>query len=105
MLSKIESVEELGLLLREADPLYLFKHSTRCPVSAHAFGEFQSFVEAHKVKAVVVDVLNQRDISQAVAAQTGVEHQSPQAMRIEQGEVRWSASHRAITREALEQSL
>ena len=59
----------------------LFKHSTRCPVSSAAWREVLAFRKAHPDAAVfVVHVVEQRELSNAIAARTGVRHESPQAI-------------------------
>lgn len=84
----------------------LFKHSTRCPISARAFTEYRSFVEQNpEVATGWIDVIQDRDLSQEVARRTGVGHESPQAFVLEAGEAAWTASHSAITHRALEASV
>lgn len=94
---QIEDREELAAALRDALFL-LFKHSPVCPVSARAMKEYLQFVEEHgDVPTGWIDVIDQRDWSQWVAAETGVVHQSPQALLVRDGTVVWSASHFDIT--------
>jgi bacillithiol system protein YtxJ len=84
----------------------VFKHSTRCPVSSMAWREVASFRKEHPEAAVyVVHVVEQRALSNAVAKRTGVRHESPQAILLENGNVRWSASHEGVTADALEDLL
>lgn len=87
-----------------AAPLFLvFKHSTRCGVSADAMAEFEAFAAARPdVPSAWIDVIVERPWSQRVAQVTGVEHASPQALLVRDGRVAWHASHGAITRRALE---
>lgn len=85
-----------------APRMLLFKHSTRCPVSAAAFEELQAFAASRPdVPSAYVDVIDERALSQALAAATGVRHESPQALWMVGGTVRWHASHGSITRAAL----
>ena len=82
--------------------LLLFKHSPTCPVSAQAFYEYRAFHEEHPdVPTLWLDVGEERPVSQAIAESTGVTHESPQALWIEDGAVTWHASHGAITRASL----
>ncbi len=48
-----------------------------------------------------IDVIGQRPLARAIAERTNVRHESPQALLLEGGEVRWHASHGAITQESL----
>jgi bacillithiol system protein YtxJ len=80
----------------------IFKHSSRCPVSSDAYDEVAAFEEAHPdVPVYVVDVIASRPVSQHLARVTGVLHQSPQALVVEDGTVRWHGSHYAINALAL----
>ncbi|MEX1026248.1 MAG: bacillithiol system redox-active protein YtxJ [Planctomycetota bacterium] len=86
-----------------AAPRYLiFKHSPICPVSTRAQREYHAFLEAHtNVPSTWIDVIGSRALSRAVAEETGVRHESPQALLVEAGRVVWHASHGAITRASL----
>ena len=81
----------------------VFKHSTRCPVSSRAWQEVAAFRKEHPEAVVyVVHVVEQRALSNAIASRTGVRHESPQAILLEEGRVTWHASHEGVDVEALE---
>lgn len=90
-----------------ASPLFLlFKHSSRCGVSATAFAEYEAFAAARPdVPTAWIDVIAERPWSLRVAAVTGVEHESPQAILVRDGRAAWHASHGGVTRRALEASV
>ena len=101
----MEPVKDAGELERAfGEPWALvFKHSTRCPVSSMAWREVAAFRKAHPGAVVyVVHVVEQRALSNALAARTGLRHESPQAILLEGGRVAWSASHEGVNVEALE---
>lgn len=82
----------------------LYKHSTRCPVSAYAFQEVLSFAESNPSwKVFLLKVIEQRALSDVVAAQLAVPHQSPQVFIIKDGHCVWDASHSDINEQALVQ--
>ena len=84
----------------------VFKHSTRCHVSSEAWRQVAAFRSAHPEAIVhVVHVVEQRELSNAFAARTGVKHASPQAVLLEDGRVTWHDSHEGVTVEALERRL
>lgn len=85
----------------------ILKHSTRCPVSAAAKREFETFAaNYHDMDGLyIVDVIQQRHISQAIAEQTGIRHESPQLLIVRSGTVVWNASHWSITKEAIQKEL
>jgi len=98
---QIEDQDELERLFA-APRILFFKHSLICPVSARAFGEYRRFLEPRTSQETVwIDVIGQRPLSQLLAERARVEHESPQAILLEAGEVRWHASHGAITQAAL----
>jgi bacillithiol system protein YtxJ len=90
------------LLSRSHDaPVVLFKHSTTCPISAAAYKQM-SKVE-NEVSLVVVQ--RARDVSSEIASRTGIQHESPQAIVLRNGEAVWAASHFDITAGAVEQAV
>ncbi len=98
----VRDAEELERAFVEPWAL-VFKHSTRCPVSSAAWREVAAFRKAHPEAVVyVVHVPEQRSLSNEVAARTGVRHESPQAILLEEGRVAWHDSHEGITAEALQ---
>jgi bacillithiol system protein YtxJ len=50
-------------------------------------------------------VQSARELSRRVAEQTGIRHESPQAIILRNGQAVWSASHFDITAEAVEQAV
>ena len=80
----------------------LFKHSTRCPVSAYVIDEVMDFAEIHPEWPVyVINVIEQRPLSNEAAERLGIRHESPQAFVLRQGRVWWHGSHNEVTTEAL----
>ena len=102
-----EIIDETTLRqLVSGESFLLFKHSPICGVSEEAFGQYRSFLEAHPDAATGwIDVIGQRPAVRQLAAETGVRHESPQALLFRNGNVVWSASHWSITRETLEGAL
>jgi len=85
----------------------VFKHSTRCPVSARAERIFAAFAEEWSgvAQMCIVDVIRDRDVSKVIADETGVLHKSPQAIVIRNGAVTAHTSHYDITRSWIEREL
>jgi len=86
-------------------PVFLFKHSTRCPISRSAWSAYQRFggikPDADLWKVLVVE---DASLSRQIAQETGVRHQSPQALLFYRGSVVWHDSHWAITEESLQEA-
>ena len=85
----------------------LFKNSLMCGISRHARTELESFArETEKDVAIfMIDVINDRNISMKIADKTGIRHESPQAIYMEQGVPVWHASHFSITKDELEKAV
>lgn len=86
----------------------VFKHSSTCPISAAVHDRFLAWaaaLTADHVALYEVLVIEDRSLSQRIAADLGVEHQSPQAILLEDGRAVWHASHWAITGERLDAAL
>jgi bacillithiol system protein YtxJ len=98
---ELRTVAEVDAALAASGVIY--KHSTRCPVSFDAYDEVARFALAHPdVPVHIVDVVLQRDLSQHLSKVTGIVHQSPQVIVVDDGTVRWHGSHYAISALALE---
>jgi bacillithiol system protein YtxJ len=81
-------------------PLVVFKHSTTCPVSANAYEEFTKYLEhdsGSDTDYVLVKVIESRPVSNQIAEDVAVKHESPQIIMIKNKEKYWSATHWAIT--------
>lgn len=79
-------------------PQVIFKHSTRCSISSMALNRFESKFDliADKVDAYYLDLISFREISNQIAHQFNVTHQSPQVLLIINGECVYNASHSSI---------
>ena len=87
-------------------PFVLFKFSPRCPVSFAAEEEYDAWLAGLPQKPAFriarIDVVHQRELSRAIAAETGVRHESPQVIWFgPDGKVVSHASHGEITAEEL----
>ncbi|MCB0358247.1 MAG: DUF2847 family protein [Bdellovibrionales bacterium] len=80
---------------------YIFKHSTRCPISAAAAEEVRSAVSNDDV--YWINVVEQRPLSDWVETAFGVQHESPQLLRVVDGAVRDVWNHGAVRRSIFSQ--
>lgn len=104
--NQLESVDQLKQVLNDSKskPKLLFKHSKRCSISMMALSSFESKWEGkpEEVDIYFLDLLKHRDVSDAIAELTGVPHQSPQVIVVNDGDVVYHATHSSIhPREAL----
>lgn len=85
-------------LAAATEPTLIFKHSATCSISIGVKREYDAFVRAHpNVPARLLVVQNERPLSNALAEVLRVQHESPQAFVVRQGQVLWHASHHRIT--------
>ncbi len=90
----------------KTNPVLIFKHSTQCPISTQAYEEFAEFVESiENLMCGAVLVIENRRLSNDIAARFGIRHESPQALLIKDGRVVWHASHWSITADSLNDAL
>lgn len=84
-------------------PVLLFKHSTTCPISAKAYSQYQTFLESadQEIDSYLVKVIEDRPVSNQIADETNVKHESPQIFLIRDKEVLWHTSHSKITIESI----
>ena len=95
----IESVQQLNEILEtNSDKIKLFfKHSTRCSISSMALKFFESdWKNNEEVVCYFIDLIAYRDVSNALAHNTKVEHQSPQVIILNNNNVIYNASHQSI---------
>ena len=77
-------------------PVLVFKHSTSCSISATSLSRIERAWDADKAKNIepfYLDLLRFRNISNKIAKDFNVEHESPQVLLIKNGECTYDASH------------
>jgi bacillithiol system protein YtxJ len=76
----------------------IFKHSTRCNISSMALNRMEKidFFEKQDVPFYYLDLIQYRNISNYVAQQLQVEHESPQLLIIKNGKCIASETHNGI---------
>ena len=85
------------------ETVLLYKHSTTCPVSARAKAEIGKLKDGQPVYTLVVQ--QARNLSQTVAEELGVQHETPQIIVIDKGEAVSHFSHGSITAEKMREAL
>jgi len=95
------------IALSNSIPVYIFKHSTTCGISAQAKENLEiSFQNTDKPFLLYyLDLLKYRSVSNEVASRLNVHHQSPQLILVHNGQVAFTTSHHKIKATILEDSL
>ena len=87
-------------------PQLIFKHSTRCSISAVARQRLQKGALPSEIDFYYLDLLGYRSLSNQIADTFGVQHESPQVLLIKNGACMYDESHLGISmREILEQAM
>jgi bacillithiol system protein YtxJ len=106
-LSSLDALDAC-LLASHDRPLFIFKHSTACPISAKAYGQVADYLQrraAEDPDVHLVKVIEDRPVSDQIADQLQVPHKSPQLILVQHGRVLWSTSHYGILSEAMRQAV
>lgn len=97
---RLTSVDQLKKVIEGSTekPVLLFKHSTRCSISTMAMNGFQRSWSGtiEEIDIFYLDLLSYRDVSNAMAEETGVLHQSPQVIVLKNKKVVYTATHSSI---------
>ncbi|WP_062047082.1 bacillithiol system redox-active protein YtxJ [Bacillus sp. JCM 19034] len=106
---ELVSMDDWKVLLEKGTPTLLLKHSTTCPISAEAYNQFMAYVEGqnsdNNVEFALVKVIEMRPISNQIAEDLQLKHESPQCVYMKNQEVAWSATHWNVTEEAIKENV
>jgi bacillithiol system protein YtxJ len=95
-LVSVEQVEKIKEASFESTQL-IFKHSTRCSISVMAKSRLDRSEQPANVTFHYLDLLNYRPVSNFVADNFNVHHESPQVLLIKNGECIYEETHNAIS--------
>ena len=86
--SELASTDEADRMIQASyeRPVYLLKHSIACPISARGQMEFVGLEDDDDPELYAVVVQYARDVSTYLADALGVQHETPQAILIKDGE-------------------
>ncbi len=104
-MKQLHTSEDLQQFVQQPGKHLLFKHSTTCPISAKANEEVQAFLKDNDASAAIVLVIEDRPVSNQIAEEFGIKHESPQLFLLEDGQVKWHTSHWKITQESIKEAL
>lgn len=97
-LRSISQIEEIREESKE-NPILIFKYSSRCSLSRMALDRLERNwrdEDVPQVKPYFLDLITYREISNRVAREFNVEHESPQILIIENEKSIFDQSHMAI---------
>lgn len=96
--AKLESLDQIGEIKEKSkeNAVLIFKHSTSCSISRASLDRLErnwKQEEMSVVKPFFLDLLSHREVSNQIAREFSVEHQSPQILLIENGVSVYNRSH------------
>jgi bacillithiol system protein YtxJ len=106
-LTRPEDLENC-LAQSEEEPLFIYKHSTACPISWGAADRVQTFLASapeDTPEFYQVLVIESRAVSNLIASVLDVQHKSPQLILVKDRQALWSASHQNITGDTILQAV
>lgn len=91
--AQVNDIRELS----KQKPQLIFKHSTRCSISSVAKSRLERGSAPGEVDFYYLDLIKYRNISQKIAEDFSVEHESPQVLLIKDGVCVYDESHSGIS--------
>ena len=101
----LTSIDQFSELIQSGKKILIFKHSTRCIISKMALNQLEETWSGPQENIYFLDILNHRDISNRIAEELKIIHQSPQAIVFQRVEVLYHDSHANISTSAIEKNL
>jgi bacillithiol system protein YtxJ len=103
----LDKLEQLSHIANSEGYSVIFKHSTRCSVSMMAKKRFEQEWDSipEGTPVYFLDLISFRDISNKIAEQFNVHHESPQMLLIKKGECIYETSHGVISAEDLAEQI
>lgn len=98
------TTEDQLLLIKEKSfsvPQVIFKHSTRCSTSSMVLNRLERADAPATIDFYYLDLLAHRNLSNKIAEEFQVYHESPQVLLVRNGECVYDESHMAITMDEL----
>ena len=102
-LTQSDQLQEI-LSASKRKPQLIFKHSTRCAISSMAKNRLEREWNLENIDVWYLDLLAHRNISNQIASQLDVHHESPQAILLRDGVVIHQSSHNSISASEIKRS-
>ena len=97
----IQSEKQIAKIIERSKevPCVIFKHSTSCPISSMAKSRLEMAwdIDGQTVEPYYLDLISFRSISNLIASEFGIRHESPQVLLIKDGVCIFDTSHMDIS--------
>ncbi len=90
---QLQQINELSA----KEPVIIFKHSTRCSISSMAKSRLEREKTPENASFYYLDLIKYRNISNKIAEDYSVHHESPQVLLIKNGECVYEETHNGIS--------
>ncbi|MEO1434057.1 MAG: bacillithiol system redox-active protein YtxJ [Bacteroidota bacterium] len=105
----LNNMDQLTQLIKDSSdkPVMIFKHSTRCGISARAQFMLESGwdIDPADLDFYYLDLIAHRPISNEIAARLGVVHQSPQLILVKDQKAVFDTSHHMVSLATVKQAI
>ena len=94
-LKSVDQISQIRSASKEK-PVLIFKHSSRCNISRTSLDRLErnwKDQEVGDVQLYFLDLLSYREVSNRIAEEFGVEHESPQVLIIKNEQSAYDRSH------------
>ncbi len=99
-INSLMDIDQIDKIINLSDqrPVLIFKHSKRCGISNIVLKRFEGLIrnESDKINYFLLDIIKYRNISNLIEDKFQVQHQSPQLLVIDKGNVTAHYSHYGI---------
>lgn len=96
--TELKSLQDLEFLWENSFKVhqYIFKHSPRCGISRMVLKSVEKSASHLDQEIFILDVVENRPISNEIEIRSGIKHESPQLIIIYKGLIVYSESHEKI---------
>ena len=104
---ELNSADQLNGIkeLSKTRPQVIFKHSTRCSISSMAKNRLEKADQPEQCDFYYLDLIKFRPVSDKIAVDFAVHHQSPQILLIKNMECVYDESHNGIQMDEIVEQL
>jgi bacillithiol system protein YtxJ len=104
---ELKSEEQIKEIIEKSTerPQVIFKHSTRCSISAMAKGRLERSSVPENADFYFLDLISNRAVSNKISAEFNVFHESPQILLIRNGECIYDESHSSISMDEIKEQV
>ena len=105
--SVLNTEEQFNSLLEKSNskPQVIFKHSVRCSISSVVKSRLEKSGIPEEIDFHILDLIAYRSLSNKIANELDVHHESPQVLLLQNGECIYDESHMAIRMEDISEMI